>query len=117
MELLNPFTPSRILPVSRRDLLDNSIDFITVGHTDKSKITLDYAFKLPISGRVRTGVFTFLIEPPAHVMLEDEYEVIPPEITGVTFSAMLFGTDVRLRIVTNGVGENPVIYYRGTTIP
>ena len=96
----------------RQDLLDNNTDYLVVGDTSvDSLVTVQYAFRLPIADRGIRGVFTFLQEG-ATVELGDDYWYTTPEVTGVTFSASIVGTEIRLGIVTSGVGENPTLLYR-----
>ena len=94
------------------DLTDNNTEYIVVGDATVDKeIRMDYSFQLPIGKRSISGQFVFTIDGIT-VGLEHEYSFIPPEMKVVTYSASIVGTEVRLTIVTDNVGENPKLVYR-----
>jgi len=98
-------------------LLDNSTDFIVVGDkTKERKVVLDYSYELPIAGKAITGTFVFNHDGTS-VDLDNWYSFLDKSITkSVTFGAVLSGSEIRLTIVTNSVGENPTIRYRRSSI-
>lgn len=97
------------------DLLDNATDALVVGAISDVHIKVDYALHLPIAKRTRYGVWQFVVS--GGVTLGDDYWFEAPEIGGLTFNASVVGSDVRLDVITNGVGENPTLYYRITRTP
>lgn len=98
------------------DLLDNATDALVVGAIADVHIKVDYALHLPIAKRTRYGVWQFVVDG-ATVSLGDDYWCEAPEIGGLTFAASVVGSDVRLDVITNGVGEHPTLYYRITRTP
>lgn len=102
--------------VIRVDLLDNHTDYIVIGDTAiDRKIELDYCYEMPIADRAITGTFVFN-HNGVTVDLSNDYSFIEPEPSGVEFSADISGTEIRLKIVTKDVGENPTIKYMKKTI-
>lgn len=98
------------------DLQDNRTEYITVGDaaTDR-KILIDYSYEMPISERAIVGTFLFNHDG-TDVEMSNDYTFIPPEPSGVDFSAVLDAGEIKLKVVTNGVGENPTLKYRKKTI-
>lgn len=107
---------SGVQTITTVDLLDNNSEDIIVGSitTDKS-VVLDYLFGLPIGGRAQAGRMTF-VHDGVTVNLENAYSFVAPFIEGVTFTGLIAGTDIVLRVVTSAVGENPRLKYRRETI-
>jgi hypothetical protein len=105
------------LPVFRRDLLDNSTDYIVVGDTSiDRKISLEYSYELPIADKALTGTFVFN-QNGSSVDLDNWYSFLDESLTeNVVFGAVIVGTEIRLTIITNSVGENPTIKYRRNSI-
>ena len=103
-------------PVVRVDLTDNNTEYIVVGDkTVDRMVVLDYSYEMPIGGRAITGKFIFN-QDGSLVNLDNDYSFVPPKPSGVTFSADLSGNDIRLKVVTNSVGENPTLKYRRMSI-
>lgn len=96
----------------QKDLTDNNSDWVVIGDktTDKA-ILVDYSFQLPISGRQLAGQF-MVHHDGTNVELDNAYNFLVPEVTGVTFAATIVGNDIRLTIVTASVGENPKMVYK-----
>ena len=105
------------LPVFRRDLLDNSTDYIVVGDTGiDRKIILDYSYELPISGKALTGTFT-INHDGTTIDLDNWFSYVDESLEeSVHFGAAIVGSEIRLTTITNSVGENPTIKYRRTSI-
>jgi len=96
----------------RQDLLDNNTDHVVVGDTATDReIVMPYTMQLPISGRAFAGTFR-LLHDNGVIDLDNQYHVTLPMLGGFAFSATVVGTEIRLNIVTNGVGENPTLTYR-----
>lgn len=97
----------------QQDLLDNDSTYIVVGDKTTDKVvTVDYSFQLPISGRQRTGTLTVAHDGSTATIDEDYYYEDGDEITSVTFGTTISGNELRVTIVTSGVGENPKLVYR-----
>ena len=102
--------------IVQHDLLDNNSEYIVIGNkTIDKKIDMSYSFELPIADKSLVGLFTFSHDG-ANVNLRNRYSFVGPEITGIAFSASIVGDEIRLNIVTNGIGENPTIKYRRTSM-
>lgn len=102
--------------VTQVDLQDNRTDYITVGDkTVDRKIELDYCYEMPIAGRAIIGRFSFNHDD-IEANLSNDYSFIPPKPPGIEFSAVMDGNNIKLKIVTKDVGENPTIKYRKRTI-
>lgn len=104
-----PFSEATIS--EQKDLLDNNTDFVVVGDKTTDRVViLDYSFQLPIGGRELNGRIV-LLHDGATAEIINNYSFIAPEITTVTFGAAISGNDLRLTIVTSGIGENPKLVY------
>lgn len=101
------------IPEEQHDLFDNNTDFIVIGSMlSDREITMEWTFELPISGRTMTGIFR-VIQNDIAVSLSNKYSFFAgDEIIGVTFGAAVVGNEIRLTIVTSGIGEDPKMRYR-----
>lgn len=99
------------------EMTDNSVEVIVVGNPTESKvIEIDYSYQLPISGRQRNGSIRVQHDNSTAEMVE-EYDYMVPEITGVTFSASMTASEIRLVVTNSSVGENPKMFYRSQAYP
>jgi len=95
----------------RQDLADNTSDYIVVGSTLTDRtVAVEYYLILPVSQKCHKGRFEVLWEG-ATADISHKYSYISTEIPGLTWGAAVVSTEIRLTIVTLGVGENPVIMY------
>ena len=102
--------------VYRRDLLDNNTDYLVVGDkTVDRMVLLEYSFELPIANRAHVGTLEFNHNGTSIVVV-NEYTFLDPVIDGIEFGADFNGNQMRLVIVTSGLGENPTIKYRRSSI-
>lgn len=94
------------------ELSDNNTEYIVVGSlsTDRN-IILEYSFELPIADDAITGRLYFITKGST-VELGHEYDFISPEITGVDYFRDINLDEIRLKIVTLAVGENPKFLYK-----
>lgn len=101
----------------RRDLDATGIEYIVVGSISSDRqVTVEYSIELPASGRAITGT-VILNQDGIDVDLNNMYSYTEPEIETVLLSADILGTNLRLIVETNGLGENPVMTYKRTALP
>lgn len=94
------------------EMFDNSVEVVVVGDPATDKVVdIEYSYQLPISGRQRSGCISVMHNGTTAEMVE-EYDTMLPEITGVSFSVAIVGSEIRLSITNSSVGENPKMVYR-----
>lgn len=102
--------------ILQRDLNDNATEYLVVGDkTVDRKIVLEYSFEMPIADRAHVGTLT-LNHDGTGVVVDDFYTYVPPYIKGVSWGADFSGNNIRLIVITSGIGENPTIKYRRSSI-
>lgn len=104
-------------PTLQEDLTDNNSDYIVVGDKTVDKVVeVAYSFQMPISGRQRNGTLTLSHDGTSATLDENYFYEPGDEILSVTFGATISGDELRITIVTSGVGENPKLVYRKVTL-
>lgn len=96
----------------RRDLQDNSVEYIVVGDkTVDRSIEISYSLELPIGNRAIFGTL-YLVQEGSNIIVDNEYSFIPPLIESISYAGSFDGNDIVLEITTSGIGENPIFLYR-----
>lgn len=105
------------VPEEQRDLLDNNTDFIVLGDVSEIRgVQMEWTLELPISGRSMNGIFR-IVHNGVDANLDNFYSYIgTDEIETITFGTQIVGSDLRLTIITSGIGENPKLRYRKQTL-
>lgn len=121
MELRNTLTRSRadaryiLAPEFRRDMNDNSTEIIVVGSIIQDRrVTLEYVVELPVSKKTQSGTID-IVQDPNGIDFDHQYVYAGTEMNEIDFSVSISGNDMRLEVVTSGLGENPSIRYRRRT--
>lgn len=98
------------------DLQDNNVEFVAVGDMAlHRKVVVNYSFELPIANDAQVGWFTITHKGGAPGMTH-AYDYVDTELDSVEFEVEANGTEIRLKITTDSVGENPKFIYRVSTL-
>jgi hypothetical protein len=95
----------------------SSTEYVSVGNkTTDRKIVLDYSYALPIANRSMVGTL-IIHHDGTDVEISNEYSVMTNEFDDVVITGEILLDDIRLKIVTPALIENPVLQYKRAVIP